>query len=50
MMRRYPWNSLERYRRALPQAIVRVLDGRGHEFDQPTFPELADGIRAVIKG
>jgi len=38
---------LERYSRALPQAIVRSLDGRGHEFDQPHFPELAADIRRL---
>jgi uncharacterized protein len=45
-----PLEHLERYRRALPQAIVRILDGRGHEFDQPEFPELAADIRAVVEG
>ncbi|HWA73919.1 MAG TPA: alpha/beta fold hydrolase [Polyangiaceae bacterium] len=38
---------LERYRRTLPQATVRVLEGRGHEFDQPEFPELAADVRSV---
>ena len=42
-----PFEHLERYRRALPQAIVRALDGRGHEFAQPQFPELVDDIRRV---
>jgi len=42
-----PVAHLEHYRRALPHATVRVLDGRGHEFDQPTFPELAADIRSV---
>ena len=41
-----PFETLERYRRALPQAIVRALDGRGHEFNQPEFPELVADIRA----
>jgi predicted alpha/beta hydrolase family esterase len=40
-----PFEHLERFSRALPQAIVRALDGRGHEFDQPQFPELAADIR-----
>ncbi len=39
-----PFEHLEQYRRALPQAIVRALDGRGHEFAQPQFPELVDDI------
>lgn len=41
---------LERYRYALPQAVVRVMDGRGHEFNQPAFPELAADIRGLVKG
>ncbi|HEX5574410.1 MAG TPA: alpha/beta fold hydrolase [Gemmatimonadales bacterium] len=42
-----PAEHLERYRRALPQATVRVLDGRGHEFNQAHFPELANDIRGL---
>jgi serine hydrolase len=42
-----PLEQLERYSRALPQAIVRVLDGRGHEFNQPEFPELTADIRRL---
>lgn len=42
-----PIEHLEKYRRALPQAIVRVLDDRGHEFNQPEFPELAADIRGL---
>jgi serine hydrolase len=42
-----PLEHLERYRHALPQAIVRTLDGRGHEFDQPQFPELVADIRGL---
>jgi predicted alpha/beta hydrolase family esterase len=42
-----PFEHLERYSHALPQAIVRALDGRGHEFNQPEFPELAADIRCV---
>jgi predicted alpha/beta hydrolase family esterase len=41
-----PVAHLERYRRALPHAIVRLLDGRGHEFDQPEFPELVADIKS----
>ena len=44
-----PIEHLERYHRALPHAIVRLLDGRGHEFNQPQFPELADDIRRLAK-
>jgi uncharacterized protein len=42
-----PVEHLERYRRALPHATVRVLDGRGHEFNQAQFPELAADIRGL---
>ena len=42
-----PLAHLERYRRALPDAVVRILNGRGHEFDQPEFPELVTDIRAL---
>jgi uncharacterized protein len=40
-----PFEHLETYRRSLPQATVRVLEDRGHEFDQAQFPELAADIR-----
>jgi predicted alpha/beta hydrolase family esterase len=42
-----PFGHLERYRRALPHAIVRALDGRGHEFNQAQFPELVVDIRGL---
>lgn len=42
-----PVEHLERYRRALPRATVRVLEGRGHEFDRAQFPELAADIRGL---
>jgi serine hydrolase len=42
-----PIEHLERYRRALPHATVRVLLGRGHEFNQAQFPELAADIRGL---
>jgi uncharacterized protein len=38
---------LDRYRRALPHATVRVLDDRGHEFNHAQFPELAADIRRL---
>jgi predicted alpha/beta hydrolase family esterase len=38
---------LERYRRALPHATVRVLEDRGHEFNQVQFPELTADIRGL---
>ncbi len=40
-----PFEHLERYSAALPQAIVRALDGRGHEFNQSQFPEVVADIR-----
>ena len=42
-----PFEHLERYRSVLPQATVRVLDGRGHEFNQAQFPELVADIRGL---
>ena len=42
-----PFDHLERYRRVLRHAIVRELDGRGHEFNQARFPELAADIRKL---
>jgi glyoxylase I family protein len=42
-----PFEHLERYSRVLSHAIVRVFDGRGHEFNQPEFPELAADIRGL---
>ncbi len=43
-----PFEHLERYARALPQATIRPLDGRGHEFDQPQFHELVADIRRCV--
>ena len=45
-----PFAHLDRYCRALPHAIARTLDGRGHEFDQPQFPELVADIRSLEAG
>lgn len=42
-----PSEHLDRYRKALPHAVVRILDGRGHEFDQDEFPELVADIRSI---
>jgi predicted alpha/beta hydrolase family esterase len=44
-----PFEHLERYRRALPHARVRVLDDRGHEFNQAQFPELVADIRGLAR-
>jgi hypothetical protein len=42
-----PFEHLERHSRLLPHAVVQALDERGHEFNQPEFPELAADIRGV---
>ena len=42
-----PFEHLAKYRRALPQAVARALDGRGHEFAQREFPELVEDIRRL---
>jgi Predicted esterase of the alpha/beta hydrolase fold len=44
-----PFETLERYRQVLPHARVRALEGRGHEFNQPQFPELAADIRRLTR-
>jgi serine hydrolase len=44
-----PVEHQERYRRALPHATVRVLNSRGHEFNQAQFPELAADIRGLAR-
>lgn len=38
------FKHLAKFQRVLPHGIFRALDGRGHEFDQATFPELATDI------
>jgi len=40
--------QFQRYQKSLPHAVFRRLDGRGHEFDQDTFPELVADIRSVV--
>jgi predicted alpha/beta hydrolase family esterase len=37
----------QKYQQLLPHAVFRLLDGRGHEFDQDSFPELVADIRSV---
>lgn len=39
-----PYSHLERYKKALPNAIIREFKKRGH-FDQPKFPELIKDIK-----
>jgi len=40
-------SHFQKYQMALPHATFRLLDGRGHEFDQDTFPELVADIRGI---
>jgi hypothetical protein len=44
-----PLTHLDHYRKALPHARVSILDGRGHEFDQPEFPELVADIQNSVR-
>ena len=39
----------QKYQQSLPHAVFRRLDGRGHEFDQETFPELVADIRSIAR-
>jgi len=39
-----PHSHLEKYKKALPDAIIREFKKRGH-FDQPKFPELIKDIK-----
>lgn len=39
-----PYTHLEKYKKALPDAIIREFQKRGH-FDQPKFPELVKDIK-----
>lgn len=41
------FSHLQRYRQSLPGAVFRELDGRGHAFDQATFPELVADIQSL---
>jgi predicted alpha/beta hydrolase family esterase len=43
------FDHLSKFRRELPRATFRELDGRGHEFDQETFPELVADIRRCAR-
>ncbi|PJA63702.1 MAG: hypothetical protein CO160_02405 [Candidatus Portnoybacteria bacterium CG_4_9_14_3_um_filter_43_11] len=41
-----PSSHLEKYKKALPNAIIREFKKRGH-FDQPKFPELIKDIKGL---
>ncbi len=40
-------SHFEKYQQALPHAVFRPLTGRGHEFRQSSFPELATDIGSL---
>ncbi|PIV10195.1 MAG: hypothetical protein COS49_01910, partial [Candidatus Portnoybacteria bacterium CG03_land_8_20_14_0_80_41_10] len=41
-----PYSHLEKYKKALPNAIIREFKKRGH-FDQPKFSELIKDIKGL---
>jgi len=41
-----PYSHLGKYKKALPNAIIREFKKRGH-FDQPKFPELIKDIKSL---
>ncbi|MCG2700222.1 alpha/beta hydrolase [Candidatus Parcubacteria bacterium] len=41
-----PYSHLEKYKKALPNAIAREFKKRGH-FNQPSFPELVKDIKGL---
>jgi len=41
-----PYNHLEKYKKALPEAIIREFKKRGH-FNQASFPELIKDIKEL---
>lgn len=41
-----PYSHLEKYKKALPNAVIREFKERGH-FDQPEFPELIEDIKGL---
>lgn len=43
------FSQFTKLRRALPHARFRALRGRGHEFNQARFPELAADIRRLLR-
>jgi uncharacterized protein len=43
-----PFADIEKYKKALPSATVKVFEDRGH-FTQPAFPELVEDIKNVWK-
>ena len=42
----FPFSDLEIYRKALPKATVRVLDGFGH-FNLPELPVIIEDIKSL---
>ena len=41
-----PFSALEQYRRALPEAVIRIFEDRQH-LNQEIFPELLEDIRKL---
>jgi predicted alpha/beta hydrolase family esterase len=41
-----PYSHLEKYKKALPNAIIREFKKRGH-FDQSKFPELIKDVKGL---
>ncbi len=45
-----PFAHLSSYAEWLPRAVVRALDGQGHEFRRRDTPELIRDIQSVAAG
>ena len=45
-----PVSHLDRYAEALPQAVVRKVDGRGHMFDDGNVADIVGDILAAFDG
>ena len=44
-----PYSHFEKYKKALPNAIIKEFKKRGH-FNQPKFPELIKDIKRLLSG
>jgi uncharacterized protein len=42
-----PFSHLASFKEKLPSAIVRLLNGRGHEFNNEEFCEIVDDIKSL---
>jgi uncharacterized protein len=43
-----PFTHLDHLKEKLPSAIVRALNGRGHEFNKEEFPEIVNDIKGLV--